>query len=99
LLWEPLQIGGNNSFFFFTIPFWRWIFIQKKNSETTILFFLIFSFPCVCVCVWRNNRKSLSGLCVYYTMRQPHLSTEMCRHRERKPTHTPPKTWGTWKGT
>jgi hypothetical protein len=21
LLWEPLQIGGNNSFFFFTIPF------------------------------------------------------------------------------
>jgi hypothetical protein len=51
LLWEPLQIGGNNSFFFFTIPFWRWIFIQKKIVKRQFFSSLFSRFPVyVCVC-------------------------------------------------
>jgi hypothetical protein len=92
-----LQIGGNNSFSSLQFRFDAGFSFKKKlwNDNSFLPYFLVSP----CMCVWRNNRKSLSGLCVYYTMRQPHLSTEMCRHRERKPTHTPPKTWGTWKGT
>ena len=83
-LWrgQPLQIGEKILFFFslsFSIPFWRWIsFTTKKNyNKTTILSSFFSRFPRVCVCVWRNNRKSLSGLCLLYNARDSHLSTEM----------------------
>jgi hypothetical protein len=55
LLWEPLQIGGNNSFFFFTIPFWRWIFIQKKIVKRQFFSSLFSRFP-VYVCVTKQPK-------------------------------------------